>query len=69
MTVLAYRRSLQQASYSLKIWFLNPFKVEMPTCSGYHNRTDANKYLDRLLYYQQATGLADTELLARLVPA
>lgn len=40
----------------------------MPTCSGYHDRTDANEYLDRLLYYQQATGLADTELLACLVP-
>lgn len=44
-------------------------KVDMPTYSGYHDRTSANEYLDRLQYYQQATGLSDAELLARVVPA
>ncbi|KAH6933434.1 hypothetical protein HPB50_014812 [Hyalomma asiaticum] len=40
-------------------------KVDMPTYSGYHDSKSANEYLDRLLYYQQATGLTDAELLTR----
>lgn len=43
-------------------------KVDMPTYSGYHDCRSANEYLDRLLYYQQAMGLPDAELLARVVP-
>ncbi|KAH6947444.1 hypothetical protein HPB50_019033 [Hyalomma asiaticum] len=43
-------------------------KLDMPSYSGYHDSKSANEYLDRLLYYQQATGLSDAELLARVVP-
>ncbi|KAH6925524.1 hypothetical protein HPB50_006527 [Hyalomma asiaticum] len=43
-------------------------KLDMPSYSGYHDSKSANEYLDRLLHYQQATGLTDAELLARVVP-
>ncbi|KAH6921289.1 hypothetical protein HPB50_027733 [Hyalomma asiaticum] len=40
-------------------------KLDMPSYSGYHDSKSANEYLDRLVHYQQATGLTDAELLAR----
>lgn len=43
-------------------------KVDVPTYTGYHDCKSANEYLDRLLHYQQATGLSDAELLERVVP-
>ncbi|KAH6945116.1 hypothetical protein HPB50_007289 [Hyalomma asiaticum] len=43
-------------------------KLDMPSYSGYHDSKSANEYLDRLLHYQQATGLTDAELLTRVVP-
>ncbi|KAH6921288.1 hypothetical protein HPB50_027732 [Hyalomma asiaticum] len=43
-------------------------KLDMPSYSGYHDSKSANEYLDRLVHYQQATGLTDAELLARVVP-
>lgn len=43
-------------------------RVEIPSYSGYHDRVSANEYLDRMLTYQQATGLTDGEILARVVP-
>ncbi|KAH6935357.1 hypothetical protein HPB50_005342 [Hyalomma asiaticum] len=43
-------------------------KLDMPSYSGYHDSKSANEYLNRLLHYQQATGLTDAELLARAVP-
>ncbi|KAH6919548.1 hypothetical protein HPB50_029464 [Hyalomma asiaticum] len=43
-------------------------KVDMPIYSGYQDSKSTNEYLDRLLYYQQATGLSDAELIAHMVP-
>lgn len=43
-------------------------KVDLPTYSGYHDTVSANDYLDRMLTYQQATGLSDGEMLERVVP-
>lgn len=43
-------------------------RVDLPTYSGYHDSVSANEYLDRMLTYQQATGLSDGEMLERVVP-
>ncbi|XP_077511929.1 uncharacterized protein LOC144122353 [Amblyomma americanum] len=42
--------------------------VDLPSYGGYHDLVSANEYLDRMLNYQQATGLTDGEVLARIVP-
>ncbi|XP_077517872.1 uncharacterized protein LOC144128380 [Amblyomma americanum] len=43
-------------------------RVDLPSYGGYHDHVSANEYLDRMLNYQQATGLTDDEVLARVVP-
>ncbi|KAH8019710.1 hypothetical protein HPB51_021032 [Rhipicephalus microplus] len=43
-------------------------KVDMPTYTGYHYCKSSNEYLNRLLHYQQATGLSHAELFKRVVP-
>lgn len=43
-------------------------RMDLPTYSGYHDLVSANEYLDRMLTYQQATGLSDGEMLERVVP-
>ncbi|KAH6933340.1 hypothetical protein HPB50_014354 [Hyalomma asiaticum] len=43
-------------------------RMDLPTYSGYHDLVSANEYLDRMLTYQQATGLSDSEMLERLGP-
>ncbi|KAH6940246.1 hypothetical protein HPB50_026442 [Hyalomma asiaticum] len=43
-------------------------RMDLPTYSGYPDLVSANEYLDRMLTYQQATGLSDGEMLERVVP-
>ncbi|XP_077524728.1 uncharacterized protein LOC144136105 [Amblyomma americanum] len=43
-------------------------RVDLPSYGGYHDPVSANEYLDRMLNYQQATGLTDGEVLVRVVP-
>ncbi|KAH8021966.1 hypothetical protein HPB51_019610 [Rhipicephalus microplus] len=42
-------------------------KADMLTYSGYDD-CKSTEYLDRLLHYQQTTGLSDTELLEQVAP-
>ncbi|KAH8039540.1 hypothetical protein HPB51_007442 [Rhipicephalus microplus] len=44
-------------------------KVGIPTYTGYLDCKSANEYLDRLLHYEEAKGLSDTELLDRMLAA
>ncbi|XP_077511855.1 uncharacterized protein LOC144122158 [Amblyomma americanum] len=43
-------------------------RTDLPTYTGYHDSTGANEYLDRVLHYQQVTGIADAKMLTHVVP-
>ncbi|KAH7985668.1 hypothetical protein HPB51_026776 [Rhipicephalus microplus] len=61
--------SAQQNTAQAPVQTVRPcVKVDMPTYKGCHDYMSANEYLDRLLHYQQATGLSDAEFLERVVP-